>query len=111
MKTAEEFLVKRFDEDGIAEPPKHVYESITKVMEEFAEAKAGQYETIVSGTAADEWQTGEPEESGRYLVEYQQGERIKKVFVMDYDAFEERWLTHAAEAEVLRWAKINSEYQ
>lgn len=78
---------------------------------EWLEAKAGQHETIVSGTAAGEWQTGEPEESGRYLVEYQQGERIKKVFVMDYDAFEERWLTHATEAEVLRWAKINSEYQ
>ena len=50
MKTAEEFLVERFDKDGIGAPPKHVYESITKVMEEYAEAKAGQHETIVMRT-------------------------------------------------------------
>ena len=89
-----------------------VQQALLKVWNETEQGlKAGQHETIVIGTAADKWETGEPEESGRYLVEYQQGERIKKVFVMDYDAFEERWLTHATEAEVLRWAKINSEYQ
>ena len=34
--TAEEKLVDQFDKDGIGSPPRHVYESITKAMNEYA---------------------------------------------------------------------------
>lgn len=59
--------------------------------------------------AAGTWQTGEPTNDGRYLVEYEQ-HRQKNVFVMDYSWFDGGWRTHGTETKVLRWAKINSDY-
>lgn len=58
--------------------------------------------------AAGRWRRGKPAQSGRYLVEYRQGKRLR-VFVMDYD-FNEGWDRCGMKVHVQRYAKINSNY-
>lgn len=54
--------------------------------------------------AAGPWQTGEPPQEGRYLIEYRQY-RVEAFFIGDW-VHPGRWASTPGDVEVLRWAEI-----
>jgi hypothetical protein len=45
--TAEEFILERFENDGIGSPPKHVLKSIQKAMKQYARGKVREQREII----------------------------------------------------------------
>jgi len=71
-------------------------------------------DSITRTKAAGHWQEGDPDQLGRYLIEYEEyGQR--RVFVADWtfhpgDDNPWQWANVTSTMNVLRWAPIHSEH-